>query len=323
MSSKRKRPSNRKFTIPNPSSLQNSANASERGVFYPCNHQGSCEDEQCLCFESGVHCEKSCLCDGDCERRFPGCKCKKSDGVCSSSERCFCVEWNRECDPDLCGKCGSAKVLDPMNDNRPYITRGRCSNVSMQRRRRKRTLIGLSDVVPNGYGLFAGQHIKKDELIGEYTGEILSGGEGARRGEPYHASRNYLFNLDKDRDVDGNHISNKTRLMNHAGNPKFQNCYAKYKLVNSVTRIGLYAKRDIRPAEELLYDYGYTEFIHLEHFREKDGTKSYDYVNKKAKAAKMRVSLATPVSLSYVLFVHSNICIGWDASRNSSEKEGR
>jgi CXC domain/SET domain len=166
-----------------------------RKPFRPCNHDGSCEDANCRCFRENVTCEPSCTCPGSCERRFQGCGCERKGLMCwQNQDKCDCFQLNRECDPMLCKSCGVYEVLDPVNRHDDAILDGRCRNAAIQRGVPKRTLMGRSEV--QGWGLFAGQDIEKDEFIGEYRGEVISRDESDRRGAVYHyRGLEYLFGV--------------------------------------------------------------------------------------------------------------------------------
>jgi hypothetical protein len=88
----------------------------------------------------------------------------------------------------------------------------------------------------------------------------------------------FLFTLNKgssdafnanstDQVVDATRAANKFRFVNHSR--KDPNCFAKISFVNGVHRIGMYAKTDLYPGQELFFDYGYnsksTKFVPLEH----------------------------------------------------------
>ena len=168
----------------------------DREPFYPCSHEGSCEEEQCRCFRMKITCEKSCACSADCERRFRGCQCAQKGKVCFQNAACDCYRLNRECDEDLCGTCGAVEVLDPINRYNKEIAKGKCANVHIQRNLPKRTLLGHSEV--QGFGLYMGEPVKAHEYIGEYKGEVITKSEADRRGAIYaHLATNYLFSLNK------------------------------------------------------------------------------------------------------------------------------
>jgi len=107
-----------------------------------------------------------------------------------------------------------------------------CANISLQRRLYKQILIAESDgnfiliflyfnlvcflVLVAGYGAFLGSSIAyPGDLIGEYTGEIITEEEADRRGRLYDKQAcSYLFNLDTKRCVDARQFGSKIRLDN-------------------------------------------------------------------------------------------------------------
>jgi uncharacterized protein len=92
-----------------------------------------------------------------------------------------------------------------------------------------------------GLGLYTDVAIKKDTRIIEYIGyRIQATDEGTNK---------YIFNVSKKIDIDGSPRFNTARYANHSCRP---NCEA----VNDRGRIFIDAKRNIKPGEELTYDYG-------------------------------------------------------------------
>jgi hypothetical protein len=132
--------------------------------YLPCLHQGNetC-DSNCNCFERGF-CEKYCVCNKDlCKIIFNYCKCK---GPCVSSI-CPCYARGSECDPEKCCNCTSS----PSTKEKFYTEENTCWNRSCRMKITKRTALGISKVA--GWGLFALEDIKKDQLIQEYIGELI------------------------------------------------------------------------------------------------------------------------------------------------------
>jgi len=107
----------------------------------------------------------------------------------------------------------------------------------------------------HGNGVFAAAPIGSGTEILEYTGEIISKEESARRCE---AGNYFIFTLDERHDLDGAVDSNPARFINHSCEP---NCEA---LQDADNRIWITAKRDIAADEELSFNYGYD----LESWRE-------------------------------------------------------
>lgn len=105
----------------------------------------------------------------------------------------------------------------------------------------------------HGAGVFAVRTIRAGTRIIEYTGELISDVEGERRyptapggsEEPEHT---YLLTLDEHRVIDANVGGNEARFINHSCEP---NC----EPIVYGDHIWIVAVRDIKPDEELAYDY--------------------------------------------------------------------
>ncbi len=103
-----------------------------------------------------------------------------------------------------------------------------------------------------GLGLFATTEFKKGDLVIEYTGERITEVEANIRGGKY------LFELNDNWTIDGKGRENTARYLNHSCKP---NCYPE--LDDKEEHIYIYAKRSIKPGEELTYNYGKMYFDDL------------------------------------------------------------
>jgi SET domain-containing protein len=62
----------------------------------------------------------------------------------------------------------------------------------------------------------AQEDVQKNELVGEYTGELIEHDEAERRGKAYDRDNNsYLFNLNSALVIDARQRGNKLRYANH------------------------------------------------------------------------------------------------------------
>lgn len=94
-----------------------------------------------------------------------------------------------------------------------------------------------------GLGLFAKEAIPKKACVIEYTGVLLTP-------EQYQASNSrYLFDVGRNKTIDGAPRWNRARYINHSCRP---NCDIEIQK----GRVFIQARRPIKPGEELSYDYG-------------------------------------------------------------------
>jgi uncharacterized protein len=102
----------------------------------------------------------------------------------------------------------------------------------------------------HGRGVFARRLIREDETVCEYKGEVINEPEVARRyPEDLHGvNHTFVFGVEHDHNIDGGANGNIARWINHSCEP---NCdtYEKNR------RMFIRAIRDIRPGEEISYDY--------------------------------------------------------------------
>ena len=116
------------------------------------------------------------------------------------------------------------------------------------KRVRRRFAVRKSPI--HGRGVFALTHIPKHARIVEYKGERISHEEAeARYGKAHETSpHTLLFTVNDKIVIDAASRGNSARWINHSCSP---NCEA----VDEEARIFIEACRDIRPGEELAYDY--------------------------------------------------------------------
>ena len=103
----------------------------------------------------------------------------------------------------------------------------------------------------HGKGVFALRPIKKGETIIEYVGEIITWPEALRRHphDPSDPNHTFYFHIDEGRVIDAKVGGNASRWINHACAP---NCEAD----EDGERVFIKALRNLKPGEELFYDYG-------------------------------------------------------------------
>ena len=103
-----------------------------------------------------------------------------------------------------------------------------------------------------GLGLFADEDIEKGEKIIEYIGKILLGKEAEEV-----KSNMYLFEVSKNKTIDGSVRWNKARYINHS-------CAGNAESEIRKGRVFIIATKNIKKGEEITYDYGeefFNEYI--------------------------------------------------------------
>ncbi len=97
-----------------------------------------------------------------------------------------------------------------------------------------------------GLGLFATQPIRKRARIAEYKGRLLT----TKQAEIFERNGNrYLYEINSRWTIDGSPRSNIARYANHSCNPNAET----YDVAH---RVFIRALRNIKPGEEITYDYG-------------------------------------------------------------------
>ncbi len=94
-----------------------------------------------------------------------------------------------------------------------------------------------------GLGLFAEEAIPKGSCIIEYVGKPVS------KEEEETSKSKYLFAITKSRTIDGKPKWNKAGYINHACKPNAESEINK-------GRVFILAIKNIKPGEEITYDYG-------------------------------------------------------------------
>jgi len=110
-----------------------------------------------------------------------------------------------------------------------------------------------------GWGIKTKSSIKKGTFILEYVGEVVTDREFKDRMASLYErdTHHYCLHLDGGLVIDGHRMGSDGRFVNHSCNP---NCEMQKWSVNGLSRMALFALRDIHPDEELTYDYNFSLF---------------------------------------------------------------
>lgn len=165
---------------------------------------------------------------------LPSCNCKPSSGCVDD---CLNRMVYTECNPDTC----------PCED--------KCQNTKIQRHE---FVSGIERFMTEkkGWGVRTKHAIRKSQFIIEYLGEVVTEREFKERMGTVYAkdTHHYCLHLDGDLVIDGHRMGSDCRFVNHSCTP---NCEVQKWSVNGLSRMCLFALRDIKPGEELTYDYNF------------------------------------------------------------------
>lgn len=106
-----------------------------------------------------------------------------------------------------------------------------------------------------GYGLRADTDLAANDFIFEYIGEVINEPTFRRRTIQYDEEgikHFYFMSLTKSEFVDATKKGNLGRFCNHSCNP---NSYVDKWVVGDKLRMGIFAERDIKAGEELVFNY--------------------------------------------------------------------
>ena len=131
----------------------------------------------------------------------------------------------------------------------------------MRFRQLKKSVKTMVDVYRSdihGRGLFAKRDIEAQEMVIEYSGQLIRSELTDKREKMYEKQNIgcYMFRIDRQDVVDATMCGNAARFINHSCSP---NCYSKIVVVDAIKKIVIFAARRILCGEELTYDYKFAK----------------------------------------------------------------
>eukprot|EP00736_Rhodelphis_marinus_P009670 Rmarinus@m.29557 len=165
------------------------------------------------------------------------CGCSKQDGACGPESHCLNRLIMVECTDKTCG-AGE-----------------KCENRVLSKRRFPKTKVLKTR--DRGWCLQTREPIKKGQVVGEYIGEVISQPEMKRRMDVCKqlGEKNYYmltFDLPSGLYIDARHKGSVARFMNHSC---AANCETQKWTAQDHFRVGLVARCDLKPGQELTFDY--------------------------------------------------------------------
>ncbi|KAI5790241.1 hypothetical protein EDC01DRAFT_630939 [Geopyxis carbonaria] len=183
---------------------------------------------------------KKSMADADQDGEIMTCECRaewngKINAACGEDSDCINRATRMECVEVDCG-CGEA-----------------CQNMRFQRR--EYANVSVIKAHKKGYGLRANTYLAANDFIYEYVGEVIDEQRFSKRMESYDKQgikHFYFMSLKSGEFIDATKKGGLGRFCNHSCNP---NCYVDKWVVGDKLRMGIFAKRDIKEGEELVFDY--------------------------------------------------------------------
>ena len=127
-----------------------------------------------------------------------------------------------------------------------------CTNRVMQRSNRLKKYLQVFETERTGMGVRCSVQIPKDTFVVEYVGEYIS----KEKYEEVNGNRldTYFFQTVPGYGIDARRYGNVSRFVNHSCEDP--NLNAQRWVINGIVRIGLFSRRSIKRAEELVFSYG-------------------------------------------------------------------
>ncbi|TVY62754.1 Histone-lysine N-methyltransferase ash1 [Lachnellula suecica] len=186
---------------------------------------------------------------------------KKEDIFDSFSSKCVCTKETG------CGEnCQNRIMLYECNDTICAAGPEHCKNrafadLTARRKRGGKYDVGVETVktADRGFGVRSNRCFEANQIIVEYTGEIITEDECDRRMNEVYKDNEcyYLMSFDQNMILDGT-VGSIARFVNHACKP---NCRMVKWLVNGKPRMALFAgDNPVMTGEELTYDYNFDPF---------------------------------------------------------------
>lgn len=128
-----------------------------------------------------------------------------------------------------------------------------CQNQRFQRKQYANVSVIKTD--KKGFGLRANVDMHANDFIFEYIGEVINEPTFRKRTIQYDQEgikHFYFMSLNKSEFIDATKKGNLGRFCNHSCNP---NCYVDKWVVGQKLRMGIFAERDVKAGEELVFNY--------------------------------------------------------------------